>query len=91
MKHVKGSMPWIVLAVVLAAGVLYAPRLAQQIAYAVTAGENKALRDQLPEMSKQDHMSGLFSAVAKAVQPAVVVVNVRQRVQAPTGTVPDMD
>jgi serine protease Do len=91
MKHVKGSMPWVVLVAVLVAGVVYAPTLVHQIAYAVTAGENKALRDQLGEMSKQDHMSGLFAAVAKAVQPAVVVVNVRQRVQAPTVPMPDMD
>jgi len=91
MNQVKGSARWGVLAAVVVSGVLYTPTLVHQIAYAVTAGENKALRDHLGEMSKQDHMSSLFSAVAKAVQPAVVVVNVRQRVQAPTVPMPDMD
>jgi serine protease Do len=91
MNQVKGSIRWVVLVAILVAGILYAPTLVQQVSYAVTAGENKAHRDQLGELSKRDQMSGLFSAVAKAVGPAVVVVNVRQKVQVPTVPGPDMD
>jgi serine protease Do len=91
MRQVKRSIPWVVSLAVLVGAVFYAPKLAQNIAYAVSSGEAKAQRDQLAELSKHDQMSGLFSAVAKAVQPAVVVVNVRQRVQAPTVPGPDMD
>jgi serine protease Do len=90
MRHVRQSVPFIVLLAVLAA-IFYAPTLVERVSYAIAAGETKALRDQLPELSKQDQMSGLFSAVARAVQPAVVVVNVRQKMTMQTPAIPDMD
>ena len=69
--------------------VAYGPKLAGRAAYAVAAGENRAAREQLAELSKQDHMSALFRGVAKAVKPAVVVVHVKQKVE--VGPRPDVE
>ena len=91
MRVLRSSIPIVALLAVLAAGVLYAPILANRISYAMAAGENKAVRDNLAELSRHDSMSPLFRAVAKAVQPAVVVVNVRQKVRLQPGQMPDMD
>ncbi|HUS47914.1 MAG TPA: Do family serine endopeptidase [Phycisphaerae bacterium] len=81
MKLVKASIPVAVLLAVVAAGVLYAPTLADRIAYGLATGENRAVRADLAELSKHDQMSVLFRAVAKSVQPAVVVVKVKTRVK----------
>jgi len=66
--------------------------LVYNIAYAAakdaaTKASNEAARDQLAEMSKQDHMSALFAQVAKVLKPAVVEVKVTKKVRMMT---PDM-
>jgi serine protease Do len=67
----------------------YGPTLAGRAAYAVAAGENRAAREQLAELSKHDRMSVLFRSVAKALKPAVVVVEVKQKIE--VGPAPDFD
>jgi serine protease Do len=91
MQKVKGSIRWAVLAAFVLGAVLGGPLLVREVAYAITSGEQKALREGLAELSKHDQMSGLFAAVAKAVQPAVVVVKVSQKVQTGAGSAQDMD
>jgi len=73
--------------------IAYGPSLAQRVAYAVTRGSQQAYRDELKELSKQDHMSPLFRAVAQAVQPAVVEVRVTKKVAGMDGMPfgPDLD
>ena len=81
MKMIKATFPVVLLLAVVAAGVMYAPTLADRVAYGLATGENRATREDLAELSKHDRMSVLFRAVAKSVRPAVVVVKVRTRVK----------
>ncbi len=80
---------WVAAGAIVLAAVLYSPALVDRTAYALTAGQMRAARDQLAKMSEHDQMSVLFRTVAKAVKPAVVVVQVKQKVEA--GPRPDMD
>ena len=73
-------LPLILAGLFVAFVVLYGPTLAGRAAYAVAAGRNRAARDELAELSQRDHMSVLFRTVAKAVKPAVVVVQAKQKV-----------
>ena len=70
----------LLLAAGLLAGHFVVPHITQQIAYAVEKGQTLAAREQLAELSKKDHTSQLFRAVAKAVKPAVVEVHVTTNV-----------
>lgn len=70
---------------------IWGPAALERAAYAVAAGQNQAERGNLAELSKHDQMSGLFRSVAKAVKPAVVVVQVKQRVAVQPIPWPDMD
>ena len=70
----------------LAAGAMLGAMLAEQVAYAVAKGTNTADRELLAELSKQDKLSGLFRAVAKTVNPAVVEIRVER-----TETVPEIE
>jgi serine protease Do len=62
--------------------VWYGPALMGRAAYAVVSGESRAAREALADLSKHDSMSPLFRAVDKAIRPAVVVVYVKQKVEA---------
>ena len=62
--------------------VWYGPALMGRAAYAVVSGESRAAREALADLSKHDSMSPLFRAVDKAISPAVVVVYVKQKVEA---------
>jgi len=78
------------LALVFASAVAaYGPTLVGRAAYAVAVGEAQAAREQLAELSKHDHLSTLFRAVSNAVKPAVVVVHLKQKVEARSN--PQMD
>ena len=81
MKRVWKVAPLLLAVVFASFVVLYGPKLAGRAAYAVAAGEARAAREQLTELSKHDHLSVLFRSVAKAVKPAVVVVHVKQKVE----------
>jgi serine protease Do len=61
--------------------VTYGPTLVGRTTYAIATAQNQADRQQLAELAKGDRMSPLFRAVAKAVEPSVVVVHVKQRIQ----------
>ncbi len=77
----KKALPLFLAVIFVASVVTYGPTLAGRAAYAVAAGEHRAARDQLAELSKHDRLSALFRGVAKAVKPAVVVVHVKQKVE----------
>ena len=77
----KKVLPFVLALTILSSLVAFGPALVGQAAYAVAAGEARAAREQLAELSKHDHLSVLFRAVAKAVKPGVVVVHVRQKIQ----------
>ncbi len=62
--------------------VCYGPSLMERASYAVASGESRAARDALADLSKHDSMSPLFRAVDKAIRPAVVVVHVKQKIDA---------
>ncbi len=70
---------------------LAGPPLARQIAFAVESGQQEAGIAALAELNKHDKMSVLFREVAKAVKPAVVVVNVKQKVAHEAMPMPQMD
>lgn len=74
---------------VLAGSMAYLPTLAGKVAYAQQAAQAKAARDQLADLAKEDHISQLFRAVAKAVKPAVVEVRVSKRIQ--VAPMPEME
>ena len=75
-KALKTGLPFVGVVVLMAVVVLVGPPVAQRIAYAVERGKQDAARTELIELSKRDHISTLFRAVAKAVKPAVVEVHV---------------
>ena len=60
-------------------GCFVGPRIVEEVSYALAAGENRANREQLAELSRADRTSELYRAVSKAVRPAVVVVQVRKK------------
>jgi serine protease Do len=88
----RSSRRTMALLVLIMAGVAcLGPSFMERVAHAITAGENQAERENLVQMSKQDQMSGLFRAVAKAVKPAVVVVQVKQKMASAPAQWPHMD
>ena len=60
-------------------GCFVGPLVVEEVSYALAAGENRAAREQLAELSRADNTSALYRAVAKAVKPAVVVVHVKKK------------
>ena len=80
MKWTWKLMPLLAALLLLAMVLTYGPTLAGRAAYAVAAGEARAAREQLPQLSKHDQLSALFRTVSKVVKPAVVVVHVKQKV-----------
>ena len=82
MNAFKNWFP-VALAAVLVAGVMLAPHVAQQVAYAVERGKNEAARADLAELSKGDTLSGVFRAVAEVVKPAVVEVRIVKQMEQP--------
>lgn len=90
MNRVWKSVPLIV--ALSFAGLIWwhGPTLMGRAAYAVASGESRAARESLAELSKHDSLSPLFRAVNKAVRPAVVVVHVKQKIEAPTQDMDEM-
>lgn len=65
------------------------PELMGRAAYEVMAGESRAARKALGDMQKYDTLSPLFRWVDKAVSPAVVVINVKQKIEMRSGPDPE--
>jgi serine protease Do len=78
-----------VLVTALLLGTIFGTGAIEQIAYAVSSGQNQALREHIRDLSRQDRTSELFRAVSKAMKPSVVVVHVRKKVS--IGTRPGME
>jgi len=57
----------------------WTPEAARQVGYAMAAVQSRTAHQELTELSQRDHTSALFRAVAEAVEPAVVVVRVKQK------------
>jgi len=83
MKAVRTWVPLALILALLAGALLMGPSLVERAAYAAERGEQRAVRAQLAELSKADHLSSLFRAVAKAVKPAVVEIRTQKRVEVP--------
>ncbi len=81
MKTKKTWITLTIMIVLVAATTMFIPSLAGRIAYAVSANQNAADRANLAELSRRDQLSQLFRAVAKAVKPAVVVVQVTKKIE----------
>jgi serine protease Do len=69
----------LLLAAAVFVGCFVGPFIVEEVSYAISAGENRAAREQLAKLSGADQTSKLYRAVAKAVRPAVVVVHVRKK------------
>ena len=91
MKAIRVFLPLILVGAAIFAAVAYGPDLVGRVAYAVEMGRSQAARAQLAELSKQDRLSALFRAVAKAVKPAVVEVRVTKKVTAGAEPFGDLD
>jgi S1-C subfamily serine protease len=85
MKLSRFWMGVIFMAGILVAGVALGPIVAEQVSYSVEKGKISALRERLAELSKTDTLSPLFETVNRAVQPSVVVLQVKQKVRVPAG------
>jgi len=69
----------------------WAPAAARRV-FAVSDTGGKDIPAELGKLSRQEHVSALFRAVAKADKPAVVVVHVKQRLAAAEGMpMPEMN
>jgi serine protease Do len=82
---------WLVVVIVVIAILIYVPYFAERIGYKKTSGEVSAYENALASMKKGDTLSSLFHAVSKTVMPAVVVVQVSERVEYQPETSPDMN
>jgi serine protease Do len=82
---------WLVVVIVVIVILLYVPYFAERIGYKKTSGEVSAYENVLASMKKGDTLSPLFHAVSKTVMPAVVVVQVSERVKYQPETSPDMN
>jgi serine protease Do len=82
---------WLVIVIVVVAIFIYVPYFAERIGYKKTSGEVSAYENLLASMKKGDTLSPLFHAVSKTVMPAVVVVQVSERVAYQPETSPDMN
>lgn len=80
MPTMKRTLPIAAMAVAVTFAVLLGPAVAYQLAFAVQSRQHRAGVAAVAALSKQDSISPLFRAVAKAVKPAVVVVRVKQKV-----------
>ena len=79
MKPGKTILAWVLIAASLTAIGVTVPLVTGEIAYAITAAQNRADREHLAELASHDRISPLFRAVAKAVQPATVEIRVVKR------------
>ena len=79
MKPERTIVTWVLIAASLLAIGVSVPLVTGEIAYAITAGQNRADREHLAELARHDQMSPLFRAVAKAVKPATVEVRVMKK------------
>jgi len=91
MIGLKSSTLAVVVLFAVVIGCFIGPVIVEEIGYALAAGENRAARERLAELSRADRTSELFRAVAKAVKPAVVVVHVRKRVEIGGGRSREME
>jgi serine protease Do len=82
---------WLVVVIIVIAILIYVPYFAERIGYKQTSGEVSAYENALASMKKGDTLSPLFHAVSKTVMPAVVVVQVSERVKYQPKTSPDMN
>ncbi|MCE5326518.1 MAG: Do family serine endopeptidase [Planctomycetaceae bacterium] len=89
MRAITKWLPTGVLIAVVAYVAIDGPRIAGQIAHAVSKGENQAQRERLSVLAKGDTLSPLFVQVAQVLQPAVVEVRVTKKVT--TKQMPDVD
>jgi len=74
---------WVILVATILVAVtvtFYAPYLAERINYASVSGQIRANKENLVALRKGDTLSPLFHTVAEIVIPAVVVVEVTERV-----------
>jgi serine protease Do len=82
-RHVSGTRrgrTLLLLGTIVGLAALLTPAVVEEVSYAVTKGQTRAVREQLAEMSRQDRLSPLFAAVAEAVSPSVVEIRTRQKV-----------
>ncbi len=78
----KLLLVWVLLAGILAGGLLYKAVDNQQSAYGLDVKEARRAREQLSDMKGHNGLSKLFRTVAKAVKPSVVEVRVVKRIKA---------
>jgi len=79
MKPGKTVLAWVLISASLVAIGVSVPLVTGEIAYAITAAQNRADREHLAELARHDRISPLFRAVAKAVKPATVEVRGTKR------------
>ena len=82
MKIKTGSAFPVLITIFLVIVILYyIPYLAENISYRITLGQVRANRENLSVMQTGDSLSQLFHTVSKTIIPAVVVVQVSERVK----------
>lgn len=81
----------VIVAIVLIAIIFYIPYMVENISYRRTSGEVRAYRENLASMQKGDTLSSLYHAVSKTIRPAVVVVQVSEKVEVQPQQSPDMN
>jgi len=92
MSNKTGSLfNWLVIVIVVIAIFIYVPYFAERIGYKKTSGEVSAYEKVLASMKKGDTLSPLFHGVSETIMPAVVVVQVSERVAYQPETSPDMN
>jgi serine protease Do len=82
---------WLLIAVAAIVILVYVPYFAERIGYKETSGEVRAYDNVLASMKRGDTLSPLFHAVSKTIMPAVVVVQVSERVAYQPETSPEMN
>lgn len=70
-----------IIAIVLIGILFYIPYAVENISYHRTSGEVRAYQASLESIQKGDTLSPLFHAISETVKPAVVVVQVSERVE----------
>jgi serine protease Do len=82
MNNKTGTIITLLLIIVLSITIpIYIPYLAERISYHETIGRVHAYQENLAAMQNGDGLSSLFHAVATAVVPSVVVVQVSEKVE----------
>ncbi len=85
MRARKFTLTWVALAVAAGLAVFFAaPTIVQRVQFSQISGEVKTARTALPGLEKGDTLSPLFRAVSQIARPAVVVIEVTERVRQPT-------